>query len=199
MLKRTFKNTGVTLVELLVVMTILAVIGGILYEVFSVSSKSSAKQISKEQNWLELRLINKKIDIILNNIIHETANAVEKPSFKADSITVPAITSNKDKKAVAFCNFINDVDKDGINRILLVKKQPDGKAFGDGILISVNNKLNASISFRYAAQYNGLEPVWQDSLPAGTYPKIIEYKITLIDDTLEKSENEISFTGAVVY
>lgn len=205
-MKKAVRNkNGVTLVELIVAIAVGIMLAEIIFGIFISTNKATEKSNSRVLLYSEARTIDKQIQNIIKKRIPEaeilTPGQASLASFTENAVRVysPAISEKQYKASLITIKNQTTPDNKN-NRIIAFEESfdPAGAVLEGGAVKDLGtqgDRIKAKIKFKFANEFEGLEPKLVDSITTGT--KLIQYTITLED--IKKDYGAISFTSAVSY
>jgi len=197
-------NRGMTLVEIIIALAAGVMVAGIVLGIFISTTQVSEKSDSRIMLYSEARLIEQQISNILKKripdgeILKEGASGLS--SFNQSSLRIFSSTPDLKNFTPALITIKTQNSPDGKSqRIVAVEESYDpetGKTspITERDLGSQFDRVNAKIVFKYASDFNELEPNWTDSGSSGTAVKLVQYSITLVDN--KKDYSPIIVTSA---
>lgn len=181
--KSLFRNKGVTLIELIVIMAVGALVFGMILEILISTSKAVNKRMKYESVISVVENASESMASLINNmVIDESVKLSIAEKNKANFLytgdklgfwTIGKDASDKYTYVEIFNNKQSEPYKVSLGSVDLETNtrvdQPLGVRFED---------VSTEISFKYAGEFRNGEPFWTDNFPSEKLPALIEVKIT---------------------
>lgn len=192
-----------TLVELLVVMAVGTVVLGLLLKTFDETQMLSRREIARNAQRQAATLTLERISAIVAGAIPagslDTASQVAE-TFESDHLRVISWQgADSDNIWAHGITTVTADDATGESHVTLVRFDLQGQEVGSETPIE---RVSTAASFRYAAVVKSDGSIdWQNSMPATSFPALIEIRVTAQAEGAEQAPVEVSTvipTGAEV-
>ena len=181
--KSLFRNKGVTLIELIVILAVGVLVFGMILEILISTSKAVNKRMKYESVISVVENASESMASLINNmVIDESVKLSIAEKNKANFLytgdklgfwTIGKDASDKYTYVEIFNNKQSEPYKVSLGSVDLETNtrvdQPLGVRFED---------VSTEISFKYAGEFRNGEPFWTDNFPSEKLPALIEVKIT---------------------
>ena len=180
--KSLFRNKGVTLIELIVIMAVGALVFGMILEILISTSKAVNKRMKYESVISVVENASERMASLINNMVIDESvklSIAEKNKanflYTGDKLGLWTIGKDAPEKYTyveIFNNKQSEPYKVSLGSVDLETNTRTDQSLGVGF-----EDVTTEISFKYAGEFRNGEPFWTDNFPSEKIPALIEVRI----------------------
>lgn len=192
MRKSSFKSrSGVTMVEILVAMAISVVVLGTIAGIYDTSMRISRRSILQDQVFAEATLITSTIERGLQEYVpsNEERWTAKEVSFLAG-----------DGQLAKSRRIWSDAESGHVSMEVFALDAPASRPAQSAVGME-KQTIQTSVTFQFARDFEGIKPVWSESVPDAEHPRVVRYEVTakLLDEKQPREAivSPVTLSGAV--